>query len=527
MMKRIIGYAAIAAIACAMASPAALAQKRGGILQFALVAEPPNYDCHSQISFAVVQPVAPHYSTLLKYDAKTYPEIVGDLAENWTVAPDGMTYEFKLFSGVKFHDGSPLTSADVKASYERIANPPEGIVSARKAIYNDLDTIETPNDTTIIFHMKRPNASMLDNFASPYNCIYSAAKLKQNPRYPETEVMGTGAFVFVENVRGSHWVGKRFDGYFRPGRPYLDGFKAFFVKSNAVVSGMQGGQFDAEFRTLTPSQRDQLISADKDRWTVHEGPWVGQMSLVFNVTKKPFDDIRVRHALSMAIDRWGGSSALRKITSVSGVGGTIRPGYKYALSEDELVKLPGFGKDIEKSRAEAKRLLKEAGVANLKFKLLNRAVGDPFTPLGVYVVDQFRRIGVTAEHSQVESKSYFAALANGEFEVAIFPPADAADDPNAQFTWVLSTKASSINGSHHSDQKIDDLFAQQSRELDPVKRKLLVNELDRYVIQQSYNVPIIWYHRIIVHHKKIKGWYMTPSHLLGQDLVDVWLDPDT
>jgi peptide/nickel transport system substrate-binding protein len=525
-MKKWLGYAVIAGLACMQLSAPAMAQKKGGILQFALVAEPPNYDCHSQISFAVVHPVAPHYSTLLKYDAKSYPNIVGDLADSWKIAPDGLSYEFKIHKGVKFHDGSPLTSADIKASYERIANPPEGIVSARKAVYEDIGSIETPDEYTVIFRMKTPNASMLDNFASPYNCIYSAAKLKQNPRYPETEVMGTGAFAFVENVRGSHWTGKRFDGYFRPGRPYLDGFKIYFVKSTAVVAGMQGGQFDAEFRTRTPGERDQLLASDKDRWTVHEGPWVGQMSLVFNVTKKPFDDIRVRHALSMAVDRWGGSPALRKITSVSDVGGTIRPGYKYALPEDELVKLPGFGKDIEKSRAEARRLLKEAGVENLKLKLLNRAVGHPFTPLGVYVVDQFRRIGVAAEHSQIESKAYFAALASGEFEVAVFPPADAADDPNAQFTWVLSTKSSDVNGAHHSDMKIDELFTKQSRELDPVKRKVLVNELDRYIIQQSYNVPIIWYHRIIVHHKRIKGWYMTPSHLLGQDLVDVWLDPD-
>lgn len=523
-MRKWIGYATIMAVASLLPASPASAQKVGGILQFALVAEPPNFDCHSQISFAVIHPVAPHYSTLLKYDGEQYPKIVGDLAQSWTVAPDGLSYEFKLVKGVRFHDGTSLTSADIKASYERIANPPEGIISARAAVYGDLSSIETPDEDTVIFRMKVPNASMLDNFASPYNCIYSAAKLKQNPRYPETEVMGTGAFVFGENVRGSHWIGKRFDGYFRKGRPYLDGFKVFYVKSSAVVAGLQGGQFDAEFRTLTPGERDQLLASGKDRWVVHEGPWVGQMSLVINVTKKPFDDIRVRQALSMAIDRWGGSTALRRITSVSDVGGTVRPGYKFALPEAELVKLPGFGKDIESSRAEARRLLKEAGVENLKFKLLNRAVGHPFTPLGVYVVDQFRRIGVAAEHTQVETKAYFAGLSNGEFEVAIFPPADAADDPNAQFTWILPTKIAPSNGSQHSDNHIVALFEKQSRELDADRRKALVNELDRYVIQQAYNVPIIWYHRIIVHHKKIKGWHMTPSHLLDQDLADVWLD---
>jgi peptide/nickel transport system substrate-binding protein len=85
--------------------------KRGGTLSFAVVAEPPNYDCHANTSFAFVHPVAPHYSTLLKFDGDNYPTVIGDLAKSWTVSPDGLTYTFK------FHDGSPLTSADVKASY--------------------------------------------------------------------------------------------------------------------------------------------------------------------------------------------------------------------------------------------------------------------------------------------------------------------------------------------------------------------------------------------------------------------------
>ena len=93
---------------------------------------------------------------------------------------------------------------------------------------------------------------MLDGFASPWNCIYSAAKLKENPKFPETNVLGTGAFTFVSHVKGQSWEGKRFDGYFRPGYPHLDGFKAFFIKGSALATGLAGGQFDIEFRGVTP-----------------------------------------------------------------------------------------------------------------------------------------------------------------------------------------------------------------------------------------------------------------------------------
>ena len=217
---------------------AALAEtpKRGGTLNFAVVAEPPTTDCHATTTFAMVHPVAPQYSTLLAF---TGPhdnlKIEGDLAESWEVSKDGLTYTFKLRKGVKFHDGSDFTAEDIKATYERIINPPAGVISSRKAQHQDIKSIETPDPYTVVFKLGQVNMSMLLHFASPFNCVYSAKKLKENPRYPETEVMGTGAFKFVEYVKGSHWRAVRFDQYFRKDRPYLDGYKAFFVRSNTVV----------------------------------------------------------------------------------------------------------------------------------------------------------------------------------------------------------------------------------------------------------------------------------------------------
>jgi peptide/nickel transport system substrate-binding protein len=137
--------------------------RRGGTLNFAVSAEPPNYDCHANTSFAFIHPVRPHYSTLLKFDAPNYPKIVGDLAESWNVSADGLTYTLKLRSGVKFHDGSAFSSADVKASYERIVHPPAGVVSIRQAAYEDIASIEAPDAQTVVFKLKAPNASMLRN----------------------------------------------------------------------------------------------------------------------------------------------------------------------------------------------------------------------------------------------------------------------------------------------------------------------------------------------------------------------------
>lgn len=524
---RLIARVCLAAAAGMIWVGGAIAQTpvRGGTLNFAVVAEPPNYDCHSNTTFGHTHPVSPHYSTLLKFHGSTYPDVTGDLAESWSVAPDGLSYTFKLHRNVKFHDGSPLTSADVKASYERIIRPPEGIVSVRRSYYADFGDIETPDDHTVVFKMKRPIAGVLSLLASPFNCIYSAAKLKQNPTYPEREIMGSGAFTFVEHVRGATWTAKRFDQYFRQGLPYLDGYKAYFVKSASVLPGLLGGQFDAEFRFRSPAERDQLVEKLGDKVWVKEQPLVSALIVIFNTKRKPFDNEKVRQALSLAIDRWGGGLALGKISAVKYVGGVMRPGYEMALPESELVKLPGFGKDPTAARAEAAKLLKEAGVDKLSFKLLNRSGTDPYTTAGVYLLDQWRRVGVTATHEQFETAPYQSALSGGNFDVAIEFISDYTDDPTAQFTKMLSKKLTAVGYSDHEDPKIDALYEKQRGTVDPVERKRIVNELDRYVLTAANAVPLLWFQRIVVQPTRLKGWYAMPSHYLGQDLSDVWLQP--
>ena len=137
-MLRGLGLMAAVGFALVVGSTVATSQtaKKGGILHYALTTEPPNYDCHGNTNYGVSQGVFPHYSRLLK-DAGDWKEskIVGDVAESWEIASDGRTFTFKLRKGVRFHDGSLLTSADVRATYERLIKPPPGVLSARQALY--------------------------------------------------------------------------------------------------------------------------------------------------------------------------------------------------------------------------------------------------------------------------------------------------------------------------------------------------------------------------------------------------------
>src|SRR3954453_9222505 len=126
----------------------------GGTLIFGINSgDPPTYDCHQSVLFPIIHLLTPHYSNLLKIDTPNYPKIIGDLAESWTVSDDAKIYTFKLHGNVKFHDGSPFSSEDIKATYDRIRRPPQGITSGRRGLLPNIDPIETPDPLTVIFKL--------------------------------------------------------------------------------------------------------------------------------------------------------------------------------------------------------------------------------------------------------------------------------------------------------------------------------------------------------------------------------------
>jgi peptide/nickel transport system substrate-binding protein len=498
--------------------------KRGGTLEFAVTVEPTNYDCHSATSFAFLHPIAPHYSTLLKFDPPNYPRLIGDLAESWNVSSDMLTYSFKLRPNVYFHDGSRLTAADVKASYERISHPPAGIVSARQVDYAMISGIDAPDPLTVVFHLRWPEADMLANFASPWNCIYSAAKIAADPHFPETHVLGSGPFTFTGYEKGKYWSGLRWEKYYQQGRPFLNGYRANFMPSGAVMKAYETGQIMAEFRGMTPAQRDHLVTSLGDKIAVMESPWLSSLTVVFNSKRPPFDDPRVRRALSLAIDRWGAAQQLQGSTFLKYVGGLMRPGSKMAMPEAELVRLPGFSHDIAASRAEAGALLAGAGVNNLTLKLLVRDIPIPHHAGADLLVASWREIGVTATQDRRNIWEWQKIVDSRDFDIALDFSGDFFDDPTLQMTKYISQDLSPINYSGSTDRFLDALYIGQAMTIDQRQRARIVRDFERYALTQAYAVPLLWWNRIVITSARVKGWNITPSHFIGQDLTDVWLD---
>jgi peptide/nickel transport system substrate-binding protein len=527
-MKEVRRLLALALVSLVSLPLYAQTPRNGGELVFPVPSEPPSYDGHREETFGLIHPIAPFYNTLLRVDPddKSGTKPAASIAESWSASSDGKTYTFNIRRGVKFHDGSELTSRDVKATYDKIVFPPPGVGSSRKGQYADVEKIEAPDPTTVVFRLKEPSGSFISSLLSPYNFIYKADILAKDPHWYEKNIMGTGPFTFVEHVKGSHVVGKKNPNYWDKGKPYLDTFRAVFMRDSAAqVAAVRGERAHIQFRGFSPAERDSIVSTLGNKVTVQESPWDCILLVAINHEKKPFDDKRVRRALSLALDRHQASKSLSKIAIVKEVAGVQVPGTPFATPPEELNKLAGYWTDIEKSRAEAKRLLKEAGVPEgFQFTFTNRGIPMPYEPLGVWLIDQWRRVGLNVNQQVLEAAAYYGPLRKGDFQVAMDFQCGYIVEPDLDMYKFTSTSRNPANYARYADPVLDKLYDQQSRETNPEKRKQLVRQFEKHLLEdEAHYLMTLQWHRIVPHSAKVHGWTITPSHYLNNTLDTVWL----
>jgi peptide/nickel transport system substrate-binding protein len=502
--------------------------KKGGILKFVVPDEPPSFDGHRETTFALIHPIAPFYSVLIRVNPDnpgSPTDFVCDLCTAMPKPTDGgKTFTFKIRKDVKFADGSTLTAQDVNASFQRIVFPPEGVQSARKAEFTMVESIAAPDNETVVFKLKYPSGAFIPALASPYHFIYSKAILDKDQHWYEKNVMGSGPFIFDGREAGAVIRGKRNPNYYHAGQPYLDGFEAIFAKKESLrVQAVRGDQAAIEFRGFPPKARDDLVAALGKDITVQESNWNCVLIVTPNSRKKPFDDKRVRKALSLAVDRWSGSRDLSKIAIVKAVGGIVFPGHPLAATDQELQKLAGYSHDIKASREEAKRLLKEAGVSDLKFTMSNRAVDQPYTIVGTWLIDQWRQVGITATQKMEPTGPFYATLENGGFEVALEFNCKSVVNPLADTAKFLPTAGDQYGG--FQDEELTKLFNAMNRTADEAEQRRLMRAYEKRAIDEEvHNIITLWWYRIIPHRSYVKGWKISPSHYLNQDLANVWLD---
>ncbi|MEM1160953.1 MAG: ABC transporter substrate-binding protein [Pseudomonadota bacterium] len=525
--------AAIGAVAAATIGGSAMADghaKSGGTLNFVVGSKIPSYDAHQETTFGMIHPIAPFYSLLIRVNPENPAEndFQCDVCSSFEGSEDGLTWTYKIRTDVKFHDGTPMTAQDVLATYQKIVTPPEGVPSSRKAFYAMVDSMEAPDDETFVMKLKFPSGAYLPAMASPFNFIYSKKDLEANGmEWHKTNINGTGPFTFVEHQPGAFVSGAKFADYHMDGRPYLDGFKAISApKLAARVQAIEGNQAAIEFRGFPPKQRDALVNSLGDKIVVQESDWNCVLMITPNHKVKPFDDPRVRRALTLAVDRWAGSKYLSNIAIVKTVGGIVFPNHPLAATKEEMTQLAGYGEDIEANRAEAKRLLAEAGVPNLKFTLNNRGVDQPYRVVGTWLVDQWKKVGMDVDQQVNPSPVFYDILRKQySFDVSIDFNCQSVINPIADVSKFIPSSGN--NYTQNEDAELEQMYQDLLRAGTEAEQRDIMRKLESAVLSEKATQFItLWWYKINPHRDYVKGWKIAPSHYLGQQLDQIWLEQE-
>lgn len=494
----------------------------GGTLTFVVESQPPSFDPHRETSPTVLELVAPFYSVLYRLDPNQPAAVLPDVAQGQpSVSADGLTVTVKLRTDVKFQDGAAMTSADVVATYRKIASPPSGVTSARRDDYAMVDAITAPDPSTVVFTLKRPSAAFKTLLASPWNVIESAAKLAADIRFYEKNVDGTGPFSYVSSDPGRELVGKRNADYFGTDAsgtrlPYLDGFRAIVLTDTAARADAVAKKTALiDFEGFAPAQVGPIVTALGDAAAIQDSSLNCVNDLVPNRTRKPFDDVRVRQAVSLAIDRYGASAELQKTTPLRDVGALMRPKSRFELGSTDLQALKGFGTDAAANRTSAKQLLADAAAATLRFTLLTPDAAVPYDALSAYLIDQWKQAGITVTRERRAPAAYQDALRTGAYDVALDVACATLDEPDIQLARFRGA---------FGDSALDGMIDAQSKELDSTKRAGLVAQATKYILDdKAYAYPLLWWGRTVPYARELRGWRIQPGAGAGQDLGLAWL----
>jgi peptide/nickel transport system substrate-binding protein len=305
-MRTTILGALAAAMLIALGAGDAAAQKRGGLLKVYHRDSPASMSIHEEATWSTIMPMSGVFNNLVLYDQhipqNSLATIRPELAESWAWSEDGKNLTFKLRRGVKWHDGKPFTAADVKCTWELLLGKgPEKLrLNPRETWYLNLEGVSTKGDDEATFHMKRPQPAFLALLASGDSPVYPCHVL---PRDMRGNPVGTGPFKFVE-YKPNQWLKlDRNPDYWKPGLPYLDGIEYTIIPNRSTaVLGFVAGKFDMTFpwEITIPLLKD--IKNQAPQATCEVEPLNVSVTLAM-VRKPPFDNIEIRRALALALDR--------------------------------------------------------------------------------------------------------------------------------------------------------------------------------------------------------------------------------
>jgi peptide/nickel transport system substrate-binding protein len=437
------------------------------------------------------------FSSLVSHDAEM--KVTPDLALSWET-PDPLTYIFHLRRGVKFHDGRPLTSADVKFTFDSIL---AGTVQTpKRGSFKMVDSIEAPDDATVIFRLHEPYASFLWSLTRPVVGIVprgSGAEVAKNP-------VGSGPFRFVSMTADEEIVLARNESYF-DGAPNIAHLRIRIVPDVTVRAlELRKGSADATINSLTP---DMVVTLGKEpALAADQQPGTTLAYISFNFEDPTLAKREVRQALAYATDRQTIIQYL--LRGQARPASSLLPPNTWAFDSDVQQY------DFDPSRAE--QLLESAGYRRgadgMRLHLSLKTSTDESTRLmSEAIADQWKRVGVALELRPLEFATFFSDITRGSFQMYALRWVGANNDPDI-FEFVFSSKKmppAGANRGHYSNPQLDALLQEEHVEVDQVKRKALLSQVQKMVAKDEPYINLWYVDNVCVHRDRLTGIVIPPG----------------
>jgi peptide/nickel transport system substrate-binding protein len=504
--------------------------KHGGVARLGIPNRPPHFDIHQSGTFFNIGAQGCMFDNLIRRDPRDGGKtIIPDLAHSWEIAKDGKSYTFHLRQGVQFHDDAELTADDVKATFDRIVKPPEGVSIPRSILFRAVSEITARDKYTVEFKLAepRPIDFMMSALASGWNVIVRKKTLEDN-NYNLRKVVvypGTGPFRSVRRVENEVWVMEKNPNYWNKGLPYLDGIEFYHVlpfspeMASAILSNRVDYVLATDPVTFRKAKTMPEISTDTHYQSVVHATWI-------NNKKKPLDDPRVRRALNLALDHPVLVEVVKDVAPMI-TGGFIYPFSEFAAPKEEFEKRLGHQADPTAAIKEAKGLMAAAGYANgingLDYMVRDIAIFKLWSQAIQAMLKD--ALNVQCNLRTVVESVWFEDAASGHFDLAIGAIVSTLVDPSDYFNaWY--GKNGPQNYSFWDNKEFQALSAQIDREVDPAKRLPLIHQAEAIMEQDPPLLPIAWETIHTVWYSYLKG--LRPQGAFGvYDMVredTFWLD---
>jgi ABC-type transport system substrate-binding protein len=485
--------------------------KRGGTLRVAMQMEPsqPAFDLHeggldvptTRLSYAV-------YEGLIDVDADR--NLIPNLAESWEI-PDPTTYLFNIRSGVKFQDGTALDAEAVKFNIDRIRSPESK--GDRRADFAPVTSVDVVGPMQVRVKIDAPNVPLLGFFRRSHLPIMSPTAINNNPDDPFKRSIGTGPFQFESYTRGDRIVMRRFDDHWGE-KAYLDAVEMLIIpEQSTALAGLQAGTLDYIMQTNPGFAK--TIEADPNLKVLRHASPIWDY-IAFNCTRAPFDDVRVRQAFSMAIDRAGIANAIYSGYATPG-NSAISPAFPDYFSENADIKAQTY------DPTAAKALLESINFDFGKELVFDIPSYPPWGNEAQAIIANLTAIGINVKAAPSEFASHAERIYGPTHDFLSYTAAwtGGGVDPDA-LTYKIFLTGGPYNISQYSNKEVDALLAETREEFDVEKRAELFQTMNRIVMEECPVAFTVWPDLVEGMRKEVMNYQFHDEYAGGFDRC--WLD---